>query len=233
MKRIVGIFCLLIAAAQVTAHLEIVNAADAIRAGIDGIEHITSLGTALLPPRQAEQYRQAVLADNNARRDGRYKLWSAIDLNAPCVKALLQLMAQRGTFVAPTLAVFERRSGDKDTTPMHVQAFAQMLKFTGLIQRAGGRVVAGSHSSVPHAERGWAYQRELELLVASGLTPMEALRAATWENARFFRLADRLGSIEPGKLADLLLIDGDPLKDISTLRRIKRVMLNGNWLTLP
>jgi imidazolonepropionase-like amidohydrolase len=113
---------------------------------------------------------------------------------------------------------------------MHVDAFNQMLKFTGMIKRAGGRVAAGSHSSVPHAERGWAYQRELELLVTSGFTPLEALSAATMENARFFRIGDRLGSIEPGKLADLILVEGDPSKDITAMRRIKRVMLNGNWI---
>jgi imidazolonepropionase-like amidohydrolase len=113
---------------------------------------------------------------------------------------------------------------------MHVRAFQQMLKFVGMAKRAGARIVVGSHSSVPHAERGWAYQRELELLVASGLTPMEALSAATLVNARFFRVADRLGSIEAGKLADLVLIDGDPLSDIAAMRRVKRVMLNGQWV---
>jgi len=105
-----------------------------------------------------------------------------------------------------------------------------MLKFVGMAKRAGARIVTGSHSSVPHAERGWAYQRELELLVASGLTPSQALVAATMENARFFRIADRLGSIEPGKLADLVLIEGDPLKDIAAMRRVRRVMLNGKWV---
>jgi imidazolonepropionase-like amidohydrolase len=214
----------------VTSHLEIVDAADAIRAGVDGVEHITSFGTALLPLREAEKYRQSILADNNARREGRYKIWSEIELAAPRVLSLLELIARRGTFISPTLAVFEKQAGDKGATEMQARAFGQMLKFVGMAKRAGGRIVSGSHSSVPYAERGWAYQRELELLVASGLTPMEALVAGTMENARFFRTADRLGSIEAGKLADLILIDGDPLKDISAMRRIKRVMLNGQWV---
>ncbi len=214
----------------VTAHLEIVDATDAIRAGVDGIEHVTSFGTSLLDPRDAEAYRQAVLKDNNARRDGRYKMWSELDWNSPRVKDVLDLVVQRSTFVSVTLAVFEKRSGDRDTTAMHVRGFANMLKFVGLAKKAGARIVAGSHSSVPHAARGWAYQRELELLVESGLTPLEAIVAATSEQARFFRVAERLGSIEVGKLADLLLIEGDPSRDITAMRRIKRVMLNGNWI---
>jgi imidazolonepropionase-like amidohydrolase len=215
----------------VTSHLEIVDATDAIRAGVDGVEHATSFGTALLPLRDAEKYRQAVLADNNARREGRYQVWSAINLDTLRARALFALIVARGTVVSPTLAVFERQMGDKDTTEMHVRAFKQMEAFVGDVFRAGAHVVVGSHSDVPHAKRGWAYQRELELLVESGLTPMQAIVAGTLENARYFRAADRLGSIEPGKLADLVLVAGDPLKNISDMRRIKRVMLNGEWVS--
>lgn len=214
----------------VTAHLEIVDAIDAISASVDGIEHVTSFGTALMTLREAEKYRQSVLADNNARREGRYTVWSTIDLDSPRADAIYKLLAKRGTFISPTLAVFERRAGDKDTTDVHVRAFRNMLAFVGRARRAGARVVVGSHSGVPHAERGWAYQRELELLVESGLTPMESIVAATLENARFFRVDERLGSIERGKLADLVLVEGDPLKDIGAMRRVRRVMLNGQWV---
>ena len=213
----------------VMGHLEIVDARDAINAGIDGIEHATSFGTALLPLRDAEKYRQAVLADNNARREGRYQVWNKIDLYTPQARALFKLIVDRGVVVSPTLAVFERQSGDKDTTAVHVHAFKQMEAFVGLVKKAGAKVVVGSHSDVPHAKRGWAYQRELELLVEAGLTPMDAIVAGTSENARYFHIEDRLGSVEAGKLADLILIQGDPLRDISNLRRIQRVMLNGIW----
>jgi imidazolonepropionase-like amidohydrolase len=214
----------------VTSHLEIVDAAGAIRAGIDGVEHVTSFGTALLPLRDGEKYRQAVLADNNARTEGRYQVWSTIDLDTERARSVLDLIVKRGTFISPTLAVFERQPGDTQTTGMHVRAFKQMEAFTVRAYRAGAHVVVGSHSDVPHAARGWAYQRELELLVESGLTPMQAIAAGTMENARFFHVADRLGSVEPGKLADLVLVEGDPLENISDMRRVRRVMLNGRWV---
>jgi len=95
-------------------------------------------------------------------------------------------------------------------------------------------VVRGAKiSTVPKAERGWAYQRELELLAECGLIPMEIIAAATRNNAEFFRVSARLRTIEPGKLADLVLIDGDPLQDIRAMRRVERVMTNGRWITPP
>jgi imidazolonepropionase-like amidohydrolase len=214
----------------VTAHLELVNAADAIRAGVDGIEHVTSFGTDLATEEKAEAFRQAVNSDNEARREGRYQLWSEIELDTPRAQALIDRIVQRGIVISPTLAVFERRAGDRNATGAQVQGFRKMLEFVGQAKRAGARIVVGSHSSVPHAAKGWAYHREMELLVESGLTPMESIVAATLENARFFRAQDRLGSIEVGKLADLLLVAGDPLDDIAAMRQVRRVMLNGRWV---
>jgi imidazolonepropionase-like amidohydrolase len=216
----------------VTAHLELVNADAAIRAGLDGIEHITSFGTVLAEPADAEHFRASVMRDNEARRQGRYELWSKLDLDhSPRVKPVLDLIVQRKIFLSPTLAVFERRRGDKNVTEVEAHGYENMLKFARLCHRARATFVVGSHSSVPKAERGWAYQREMELLAECGLTPTEVIAAATLNNALFFRVDGRLGSIEPGKLADLVLLDGDPLKDIKAMRQVRRVMLNGEWIT--
>jgi imidazolonepropionase-like amidohydrolase len=59
---------------------------------------------------------------------------------------------------------------------------------------------------------------------------MEVIVAATSENARFFRAADRIGSVERGKLADLLLVQGDPTTEIGAMRNVRRVMLGGRWI---
>jgi imidazolonepropionase-like amidohydrolase len=105
-----------------------------------------------------------------------------------------------------------------------------MMQFVGMCHDAGAQVVVGSHTSAPFAKPGEAYQREMELLVEAGLTPMNVLQAATIENARFFGAEDRLGSIESGKAADLLIVEGDPSRDIKVMNRVRYVMLNGNWV---
>jgi len=70
----------------------------------------------------------------------------------------------------------------------------------------------------------------MELLIESGLSPAEVISAATIENARFFRIDDRLGSIEKAKVADLVLIRGNPLENFAAIRNIEKVMLNGTWV---
>ena len=213
----------------VTAHLEITNAKDAIEAGLDGIEHITSFGTFLLPMRGAELYKQKVLADNDARKRGRYEVWNSLNLeNNPRADSLIQFLAHKKTFVSPTLAIFERRPDQGDS--IDINGFRNMVKFTGLIKKGGGRIVLGSHTWVPYAEDGTAHFREMELLKEAGLSNMEIIQAATMENARFFRIDERLGSIEKGKLADMVIVEGDPLEDIKVMRNVKKVMLNGVWV---
>ncbi|MEQ8554432.1 MAG: amidohydrolase family protein [Cyclobacteriaceae bacterium] len=213
-----------------TAHLEIAYARDAIEAGIDGIEHITSFGIDLVPRQRAEAYRQSVLADNSARRNGRYEMWSEIDLNHPRTTSMIDLIVQNQTVLSPTLAIFEYQLDDEHTDTTKQEGFKTMMAFVGKAKKAGAPVVVGSHTWVPYADYGWAYQREMELLAASGLTNAEVIQAATMENARFLRIEDRLGSIEAGKQADLVLVNGNPLEDIKAMYNIEKVMLNGVWV---
>ena len=137
---------------------------------------------------------------------------------------------QNDVFVSPTLAVFERQAGKKEATEVEVRGFENMVRFVGLCHQAGAKVVVGSHTNAPFAARGRAYQRELELLVNAGLTPLEAIMAGTLHNAEFFGIADRLGTLEAGKTADLILIAGDPSKDVAAMRSVRHVMLNGVWI---
>jgi imidazolonepropionase-like amidohydrolase len=98
------------------------------------------------------------------------------------------------------------------------------------MHEAGVTIMAGTDSPMPGVYPGFALHEELELLVASGLTPPEALRSATLEPARFLGIADKSGSVAVGKRADLLLLDADPTKDIRNTRRIHAVLIDGRLL---
>jgi imidazolonepropionase-like amidohydrolase len=218
-----------------TAHLEIVDAIDLLNAGLDGIEHITSFGTAVVPRPRAEQYRQAVLLDNNARRDGRYALFADASLDGPEVQRVYEALARTRPFVNPTLAVFEvrrgtRREGSQLDSEVDVRGFAAMKRLTLEASRHGARITLGGHSTVPFAGRGEAPWRELELMVEAGLTPLEALTAATGTGAASLHRAGDLGTLEPKKLADLIVLDRDPSVDIHAIRTVGRVMVGGRWI---
>jgi imidazolonepropionase-like amidohydrolase len=73
--------------------------------------------------------------------------------------------------------------------------------------------------------------RELAVLVEAGMTPMQAIQAATRVNAALLGWQDRIGTVEPGKLADIIAVPGDPLRDISVLEKISFVMLGGRQIS--
>jgi imidazolonepropionase-like amidohydrolase len=104
--------------------------------------------------------------------------------------------------------------------------FAKYQELTGKLHRAGVPLLAGTDSPEPQVTPGFSLHQELELLAESGLSPAAALRAATLNNAAALR-EDRLGSIAPGKLADLLLLSANPLDDIRHTRRIELVVHGG------
>ena len=78
---------------------------------------------------------------------------------------------------------------------------------------------------------GFSLHEELAHLVDAGLTPFEALRAGTTDAARFLGVESEVGAVREGLRADLLLLDGDPLQDVTNAARIAGVMLRGRWLS--
>jgi imidazolonepropionase-like amidohydrolase len=106
--------------------------------------------------------------------------------------------------------------------------FVKQLEAMQTLRAAGVEVLVGSDCGNPGTFHGWAALREVELLVAAGATPAHALRAATAGPARLLGLPDR-GRLAPGLLADLLVVDGDPLTDVADLYRVTQVMRGGRW----
>ena len=100
---------------------------------------------------------------------------------------------------------------------------ARSLAVIRALHAAGVPIVAGTDEGVP----GFSVYREIELYVSAGMSPMDALRAATAVSAKAMRLDREVGTIEPGKRADLLVLDANPLDDISNIRRVRSVMTGG------
>lgn len=121
----------------------------------------------------------------------------------------------------------KRQTPSADDLSLAQRVLDKQYQFVGLIHAAGGTVVAGTDPTHPLMMPGWGMHRELENLVLSGFTPLEAIRAATYESARVLGVADDRGSIAAGKLADLLVVDGDPSRDISNIGRTRLVIQGG------
>jgi imidazolonepropionase-like amidohydrolase len=220
---------------------------EAIRAGYDEIQHINQLMLAFFvgPKDDTRTLQRFYLIAEHA--DG-------LDLSSKPVTDLVELMKQHGTSLDTTLTAFEdnftQRQGQlspsyaavADHVPVSVArgwhensmnvteknaakyraSYDKMVEFVGQLYRAGVPLEAGTD-----AIAGFTLHRELELYGKAGIAPADALRIATWNGARFTgRLAD-LGSIEPRKLADLILVDGDPTQNISDIRRVSLVMKEG------
>ena len=137
---------------------------------------------------------------------------------------LIPMMAERRTFFVPTLTVYTYHSESKAA---HVRERSRALREHHLasIQRAlaaGVRVVAGTdaggHGHPPNAA-------ELEHLVAAGLTPMQAIQAATSVAAECLGLEREIGTVEKAKRADLVVVAGDPLADVRVLQEEERIRL--------
>ncbi len=116
---------------------------------------------------------------------------------------------------------------DPTTVDLRRRQLAKLQELTGLLYRSGVELLVGTDTPVQFCPPGLALHQELELLVASGLPPEAALIAATRNNARAIGQTANLGSLEPGKLADLVILNADPLQDIRNTRAIFRVVRSG------
>jgi Amidohydrolase family len=108
--------------------------------------------------------------------------------------------------------------------------YQKHVELVGMMHRAGVELLAGTDVLNPYCFPGFSLHEELELLVEAGLTPMEALQAATLNPARFLGKAQEFGTVAEGKRADLVLLDANPLEAISNTHKIDAVVVNGRLL---
>ncbi len=167
-----------------------------------------------------------------------------------------ELVKKHKAFVTPTLTVVESTTGTasgkalpddprlapylqieevtnlRRSFPAHTLDFQNALAAVRQLAKAGVPILAGTDSPNPGTTHGASIHRELELLVSAGLSPTEALAAATSAPARIFGLTDR-GRIAPGLRADLVLVKGDPTADITATRDIQRIWKAGHEAVRP
>ena len=221
---------------------------DAINAGYDEITHIYFATMQAMPQEVVDK------SNTTMRMLGPGKYFKDVDLDAEPTRTVIKTMAEKKIVLDPTLVVVEGvllaeagkvspayvpyigtlpaatergfKSGPIPYLPGMtrddaVKSVHHMGEYVAKLKRAGVPIVAGTDGS------GMEIVRELELYVDGGMTPAEALETATIIPARNVKADQRTGSIKVGKEADLLLVDGDPEKNIGDLRHVDQVMSDG------
>lgn len=232
---------------RVSGHIPYgMTAEQAVRAGFDEIQHANMLFLNFLGDTLDTRTPLRFTAV------GRYG--ADLDLSSDSVKRFIALLKARNVVVDPTVAIFEQmfaaRPGEmaagyamvanrlppqvrrgflggglpvtEETDQRYRASFENMLRFVSTLWRNGVMIVPGTD-----ALAGFTLHRELELYVQAGISPGDALWLATYGSARVAKRHEQLGAIATGMLADLIVVDGDPLSDISALRRVSLVMKDG------
>ena len=222
-------------------------AEEAVRAGIDEIQHANFLMLNFMPDVKDRTQTTARLTEV-ARRG------ADVDVNSKPVQAFIALLKSHRVAIDPTLALFEERfvnrpgqipaSYESVASRLPAQfrrslligslpvpegmdqryrdSFANMIKLVKAMYDAGIPVESGTDSTA-----GFTLQRELELHVKAGIPPERVLADATLGAARIMKKDGQLGSVAPGKLADLVLVSGDPTTRISDIRRTALIVKDG------
>ena len=228
----------------VTGHVpEGLNAFQTIDAGQDQINHIEYVADIMHAP----------LPEGTTRRQ-RAEAVEHLDLSSPDAQKAIAFLADHGTVVDPTLGIFEFETANTSKPPASFEpgvlrvapelaeqlidvgpppppeilaiingVFAKYVQIVGALHCAGIPIVAGTDQTVP----GFSLYREIELYVEAGFTPMEAIQAATIVPARVMKLDKELGTVEAGKRADVIIVDGNPLESIHNIRKVQYVITNG------
>ncbi|HKS29352.1 MAG TPA: amidohydrolase family protein [Pyrinomonadaceae bacterium] len=232
---------------KVTGHLCAVGFREAAALGIDNLEHGIIVDTEFVPGKKPD-----VCPPQNETVTNLTKL----DIQSAPVQEMIRDLVARKVAITSTLPVFEsfvanrpplqRRVLDSMTADARIQylmtrsalseakdspwgaAFKKEMEFELAFARAGGLLLAGTDpTGVGGVVAGFGSQREVELLVEAGFTPLEAIRIATLNGAEYLNASDRIGSIAAGKQADLIIINGDPSANINDIEKVEMVFKDG------
>lgn len=228
-----------------------ISAVEASNAGQQSIEHLGGRFYGVLlacSTREAELSERIKLIINSVLKAFSEKKEpddSAIfrtDFTKPLFESFSEQKAMRvfstfrknKTWQVPTLvaqplreAINERKDLTEDDRLYAKKLIQKQFEIVAAMQRTGVKIMAGTDLPLDKPK----LHEELALLVEAGLTPMQALQTATSNPAKFLNMSDSLGTIEKGKLADLVLLDANPLDNIANTKKISAVVINGRYLS--
>jgi imidazolonepropionase-like amidohydrolase len=231
---------------KVTGHLCSIGFREAAALGIDDLEHGLMVDTEFVAGKKPDE-----CPSNKERLES----LAALDLQGGPAREMIRDLVSRHVAVTSTLPVFETFVPRRPPLPQRVlEALAPESRtdyltarvrterpdnlYAGLLQKemqferafaaAGGLLLAGEDpTGYGGVLAGFGDQREVELLVEAGFTPVEAIHIATENGARYLGEAERIGTLAAGKQADLVVIDGDPSKSIADIEKVKIVFREG------
>lgn len=233
---------------KVTGHLCSVGFREAAQLGIDDLEHGLLVDSEFAPGKQPD-----ICPEQRDIRNALVKL----DVDGPEIQQTIRELVARKVAVTSTLPVFETFVPDRPPLQPRVldamtadariayltrraliaesknptfppELFNKEMQFERAFAQAGGLLLAGEDpTGYGGALAGFGDQRGLELLVEAGFTPLEAIKIGTYNGAQYLGELDRIGSIAPGKQADLVLIHGDPDANINDIEKVETVFKNG------
>ena len=226
---------------KITGHLCSVGFREAAALGIDNLEHGIVVDSEFSPAKQPD-----VCPPGSAQE------LAQLDMNGEAVQKTIHDLVEHRVAVTSTLAVFESAPplqqrfldalspssalnylSGRDRLPEQARAGSALrvkkeLEFERAFVKAGGLLMAGCDpTGNGSALAGFGDQRNIELLVSGGFTLPEAIQIATLNGAKFLGLEDRIGSVAVGKQADLAVIDGDPVKQIADIQKVRLVFRDG------
>jgi imidazolonepropionase-like amidohydrolase len=207
---------------KVIGHLYMTSWTDAADLGIDALTHGVPVSPFLLSEANQQKFLGA--------RDHPFNhfLWlDLVDLNGPEINEMIKAVASNNIPVDPTLDIYEAMIQEE---PQYQYLWPKILQLTKMLYDNGVTILSGS--DIPNFELvpGASLHHELELLVEAGIPPLEVIKIATSNGAHALGIEEDVGTIVPGKQADMMILSDNPIDDISNTKKIEAVISDGQFV---
>ena len=217
----------------VIGHLYMTTWTDAANLGIDALAHGVPVNPFLLP---SGDKREQFLENNGGPFD--HFLWlDLVDLNSTEIEEMVNALVENDIPVDPTLSIYEAMlKGDAHDDhfydPQNQLRWAKVLKLTKIMYDNGIQILSGSDIPNFGLIPGASLHNELELLVEAGIKPLEVIEIATNNGATALGIDERVGTIQPEKQADMIVLSANPVENISHSKEIEAVLVDGRFANI-